>query len=369
MAKKSGTKYRKTVTIGHGIDGKPIRKDFYGATKGELNEKIEEYKYNLRAGIAQDVTTQIGFEKWSDIWYESYKRGQIEMSTAACIESMLRIFCDYFGDTDLRYIKQADIMRFFQSRGDATTGYLRKMYNNLYQIFDKAVANDLIVKNPMEGLKKPVGKKEDVEKKAYTYEEYRKVVDFAKTHPDGLGPFIMLKTGVRLSELLGLKGSDIDFETGLIHIRRTSTNQGLKEKGKTKNAVRSIPIDDECKAYLNSHIACHGNHYLFTSNGKPRKPGCYRETAFKRFQSDLLETYPELPKMTPHEYRHSFGTLLYQSGTELLTLSRIMGHSNTMITQKTYVHDTINDVIKNVRFPSESLREKESCVKLRDSVE
>lgn len=65
MAKKSGTKYRKTVTIGHGIDGKPIRKDFYGATKGELNEKIEEYKYNLRAGVAQDVTTQIcrGFVK------------------------------------------------------------------------------------------------------------------------------------------------------------------------------------------------------------------------------------------------------------------------------------------------------------------
>lgn len=369
MAKKSGTKYRKTVTIGHGIDGKPIRKDFYGATKGELNEKIEEYKYSLRAGVAQDATTQIGFEKWSDIWYESYKRGQIDQSTSIYIETFLKKFCKFFGDTDLRYIKQADIMRFFKENSNHTTNYLKKIYNTLYQIFDKAVANDLIVKNPMKGLKKPVGKKDDVEKKAYSYDEYRKAVDFAKTHPDGLGPFIMLKTGVRLSELLGLKGNDIDFETGLIHIRRTSTNEGLKEKGKTKSAIRSIPIDDECKAYLNSHIACHGNNFLFVSKGKPRKPGCYRDTVFKRFQSDLLKTYPELPKMTPHEYRHSYGTLLYQSGTELLTLSRIMGHSNTLITQKTYVHDTINDVIKNVRFPSESLREKETCVKLRDSIE
>ena len=56
--------------------------------------------------------------------------------------------------------------------------------------------------------------------------------------------------------------------------------------------------------------------------------------------------------MTPHEYRHTYGTLLYQAGTELLTLSRIMGHSSVRVTQKTYVHDTVDDAAARVRFPA-----------------
>ena len=70
------------------------------------------------------------------------------------------------------------------------------------------------------------------------------------------------------------------------------------------------------------------------------------------FQRDLMSAHPEVPRMTPHEYRHTYGTLLYQAGTELLTLSRIMGHSSVRVTQKTYVHDTVDDAIARVRFPT-----------------
>ena len=374
MAKKKGTKYRKTVTVGRDINGKPIRKDFYGATKAELNEKIEDYKYNMRANINDKRLLDVDFEKWSDIWYESYKRGQVEMGTSRSIESVLRKLCGHFGEYKIRSIKEADVMRFFKANNHLTTGYLKKLYGILKQVFDKAVANDIITKSPMANFKPPTGKGKDVEKKSYTYDEYRKAIDFAKTHPDGLGPFIMLKTGVRLSELLGLKGSDIDFENGLIHVRRTSTDQGFKDRGKTATSLRSIPVDAECLEFLSDHVACHVDDFLFKAKtparkpNLPKKPSAFREHEFEKFQTDLLTAHPEMQRMTPHEYRHTYGTLLYQSGTELLTLSRIMGHSNTLVTQKTYVHDTINDVINNVRFPSESLREKEKSVKVRDGI-
>lgn len=366
MKKKKGTKYRKTVTIGHDMYGKAIRKDFYAATKKELDAKIEEYKYRMKTGTIDNDVIEVTFEKWANIWYESYKDGQIDKSTSRPLESVMKKICAYFGNAKIRTIKESDIMRFFKANNHYTTGYLKKIYGVMKQIFDKAVANDLIKKSPMAHFKPPVGKGKKAIKKAYSYDEYRKAVDFAKNHPDGLGPFIMLKTGVRLSELLGLKGSDVDFDNGLIHVRRISTDDGIKNKGKTATSLRAIPIDDECKESLNRHIVCHSDDFLITRKDLPQKPTLYRQTVFDRFQNDLLTTYPEMPAMTPHEYRHTFGTLLYQSGTELLTLSRIMGHANTMITQSTYVHDTINDVINNVRFPSESLRAKENCVKLRD---
>lgn len=356
VAKKKGTKYRKTVTIGHDMHGNALRKDFYGATKHELNQKIDSYKMQLANGTINKKIYIVAFDSWAWEWLETYKDGQVEISTYNVLKSVVKNLCAYFGNAPLHRIKESDVMNFFKKNKHYSTAYLGRCHNMLNQIFNKAVSNNLIEDNPMKSLKKPIGNGEKKKKKAYTYEEYRKVIEFSKTHKDGLGAFIMLKTGVRLSELLGLKGSDIDLEKGIVHVRRISTDSGLKDKGKTENALRSIPIDDECKAYLNTIFLCHSDKFLFANNnGRPKKPTSYRTYVFFKFQDDLRLKYPELPEMTPHEYRHTFGTLLYQSGTELLTLSRIMGHSNTLITQKTYVHDTLEDVIKNVRFPSECI--------------
>lgn len=361
MAKSKGTKYRKTITVGRDINGKPIRKDFYARTKHELNEKIDAYK-RREAGGAETVS-KVTFSDWALSWLESYKEGQVEESTYKQYKYNTHKIIEYFGDALLINIREADIMKFFKANNYHATGYLKRLHTVLKQIFDKAVANDLIRKNPMANLKKPSGNGNDKEKKAYTYDEYRKAVEFAKTHPDGLGAFIMLKTGVRISELLGLKGSDIDFEKGLIHVRRTSTAEGLKKRGKTRTSIRSIPIDDECKSFLNAHLNCHSKNFLFLYEGDVFKPTIYRRKVFDPFQDDLLKEHPEMPRMTPHEYRHSFGTLLYQSGTEILTLSRIMGHADVLITQKTYVHDTLDDVISNVKFPTEELVEKQNFYK------
>ena len=245
-------------------------------------------------------------------------------------------------------------MRFFKKHANYSTVYLRLMFADLDQIFTKALANHLIITNPMTGLEKPVGKKEKTEKKAYTYDEYRTALDFAKNHVLGLAPFILLKTGVRISELLGLKGFDVDFDTHLIHIRRTCTQiDGIKSRGKTAGALRSIPIDQECYNYLWNRVECHADSLFFTTQkGLIMRPMHFYYSIWDPFQDDLRSAYPELPVMLPHEYRHTYGTLLYQAGTELLTLSRIMGHSSVRVTQKTYVHDTVDDAIARVRFPA-----------------
>ena len=349
--KKDNTKYRKTVSFGRDHNGKLIRKDFYAPTKKELDAKIEAYRRQSAEYVP--LANEMGFSKWAELWLDTYKDGRVESGTANVIHSRIARACDYFGDAPLVNIHQADIMRFFKKHAHYSTGYLRLMFADLNQIFNKAQANHLIATNPMSGLEKPVGQKTKTEKKSYTYDEYRTVLDFAKGHILGLAPFIMLKTGVRVSELLGLKGSDIDFEKHLVHIRRASTrHDGIKTRGKTAGALRSIPIDNECYDYLWKRVECHSDQYLFPHGSAAMLPHHFDYHIWRPFQKDLLSTHPELPEMSPHEYRHTYGTLLYQAGTELLTLSRVMGHSSVRVTQKTYVHDTVDDAIERIRFPT-----------------
>ena len=240
--KSPGTRYRKTVTIGRDMYGRAIRKDFYAPTKKELTEKIEKFKIDQATGATMVTPGKpVTFSAWARTWYETYKSGRVEKSTEISYKNSIKIFSDFFKDAPLTAIREADIVRFYASKKDRTEGVLRLYHTLLKQIFRTAISNGLVTADPTINLKSPAGRK-PAKKRAYTMDQYRAVLDLAKTHPDGLGPFVILKTGVRIAELLGLKGCDFDFEKKLLHIRRTLTDRdGEKPYGKTTTSLRAIP--------------------------------------------------------------------------------------------------------------------------------
>ena len=351
MARKKGrspgTRYRKTITIGHDMAGDPIRKDFYAATKHELNEKIEKFKIEQATGGLIEGKN-ITFNKWAWQWLDTYKKGRVEKNTMRTNTTAVRSLCAYFGDAPLSAIREVDVMAYFNSKSQLKKTSLEMQFVVLHQIFKTAVSNGLITSDPMADIPKPAGQK-SAPRRAYTLDQYRFVVDFAKHHPDGLGPFVMLKTGVRIAELCGLKWGDFDFGTGLLHINRTWTDEdGVKEYGKTVSSLRVIPLDVEAINYLKTQSQDGDNFVIGLL------PDRFRKKIFKKFQNELLEKYPDYPRLTPHECRHTYGTMLYQAGTDLLTISRVMGHASVQTTQKIYVHDTVDDLVKNIKFPGEN---------------
>lgn len=144
-------------------------------------------------------------------------------------------------------------------------------------------------------------------------------------------------TGMRLSELTGLKETQVDL-----------SKQQLKILGKG-NKERIIPMTSELKKLIEEYIAekksvsadVHVENLLVNDKGKPLHPR-YVQVVVKRYLS-LVTT---IEKKSPHVLRHSFATHLMNNGAELNAVKELLGHSSLAATQ-IYTHNTI-DKLKEI---------------------
>ena len=142
-------------------------------------------------------------------------------------------------------------------------------------------------------------------------------------------------TGMRLSELVNLKETDIDFH-----------HDTLKVLGK-RNKERLIPFskqfESQLKAYLVEKQNSFGdNNDLFLTDG-----GCriYLKLVY-RIVTRYLGTVTTMEKKSPHVLRHTFATHLLNNGAELNAVKELLGHASLSATQ-VYTHNTI-DKLKRI---------------------
>ncbi|URN85190.1 tyrosine-type recombinase/integrase [Acetobacterium wieringae] len=358
-----GYKVKKSITLGHDFEGKPIRKYFYGKTKKEVAEKIDKFKLEQATGHKEDYN-DILFEAWADQWLNIYKEDTVSESTYYSYKLCIDHLNDYFGDYLIRVIRAADVQKFFKNKAHLSQSMVNKLRITMNAIFETAIENDYIVKNPMANIKPPKGKKAPA-KRSYTEKEYETVLEFAKNHPEGLGPYIILKTGLRKGELVGLNPVlDFDFEKRRLTVNRVIVdNTGrltVKEEGKSKNANRIIPFDQDFFDLLIDNPRLAKDDFLFkTKHDRVMGPRIWTAYHFNYFMDDLEKEYPEIPRLTPHELRHTYGTILFKSGTDVFTLQKLLGHASIETTTKIYVHDDIDDLEKNICWKRENIKDSE----------
>lgn len=349
------SKYNKKIVIGKSADGSSVSKSFGAKTARELKQKIDDYKYKMRSG--EMFSESISFSSWADTWLNSFKiePGHLSDSTvygySLCVQNMK----DYFGDKAiLQRISVIDLQNFFNSIASKSESTCNKMKVTCKAIFKKAQANGYIRVNPCEGVEYPKGIPAE-ERRSYTIEEYKKVLSLAREHPDGLGAYVILSTGMRRGEAMGfIPSEDINYSKRIVYMRRTVTDinglVSLKDGGKTKNATRAIPVQDDFIDYFKTHYFDHTGLLFKSRDNKYRSPRSWARHDYARFCDDLKKLYPDIPVLRPHELRHTFGTLLYKAGTDIYTLQKIMGHSSVDITTKIYVHDDEDDLLRGVKF-------------------
>ena len=145
---------------------------------------------------------------------------------------------------------------------------------------------------------------------------------------------IMLYTGVRISELLDMKVDDIHLEERWIDLRGT----------KTKAAKRIVPIHQKIVPLLEKRLAGKGaNDYIISkANGNKIVASQYRDDFFYPMCENFNLTH------TPHECRHSFATYAAASKLNPILLKKIIGHSAQDLTQDTYTHAFIEDLVAEI---------------------
>ena len=147
---------------------------------------------------------------------------------------------------------------------------------------------------------------------------------------------ILLSSGLRISECVNLKVQDIDMQEKTIHVQ---SGKGDKDR----ITVISQNVIDDVKAYLSSRK--YTTEYLFTKkSGKPLTP-----KLAQKIIPQLTKKAGIQKKVTPHVLRHTFATLLLESGTNLRIIQEVLGHSNLQTTQ-IYTHIS-KEQIKSIKNP------------------
>lgn len=355
--------YEVKITIGTAVDGTLIRKSFYSTkSKEAARQKAEQYKINQ----AMQEKTGLCFQKnrtlfaaWALEWLETYKKGKVKDQTYYFTYqiNVEKYLIPFFGKMRLQSIHQIDVQRYFNTVRNAETGarlsasMLDKHKMILNSLFNAAIDNDLCFKNPVKNLK--IEAKQKQERHVYTAEQAKAAEQYAMQH-ERYDIVLLMHTGLRRSELLGLQWEDLDFEKKLIHVQRavTQTKGGiLIDKPKTATSVRYIPISDFLVSMLEKMK--HSGLYIISgkSPNEPMKPHTYADhfsDFMKRMQKET-----GLPILTPHELRHTFGTLLRENDVDIYTIQKVLGHSDITVTSSIYVHNDIEVLRKRLKVDEE----------------
>lgn len=181
------------------------------------------------------------------------------------------------------------------------------------------------------------------QKRTYSETEATQLRQYCHTHPWGLSVQLMLDLGLRCSEMLALRWEDLDLKAGTVKINRGCVDINGKpvvDVPKSKSSIRELPIPADLTTQLR-HLERGSIHsgYVINTGEKLMTPANYTKRYNRLFADLEIET--ALRRLSPHELRHTCGTLLYQRTGDLYAVSKFLGHSSVAITAKYYVHSDV----------------------------
>lgn len=229
--------------------------------------------------------------------------------------------------------------------------------------FQMAVDDDLLRKNPFEFQLATVIVNDSVTREAITRKQERAFLEFVKNDKHFSkyyeGIYILFKTGLRISEFVGLTTQNIDLKKRTIDVnhqlQRTRTMEYVIEDTKTNAGTRVLPMTDdvyECfksilenrpKPKVEPMISGKMGFLYLDKNDRPMV-AMHWEKYFQHICQKYNNIYRvQMPKVTPHVCRHTYCSNMAKSGMNPKTLQYLMGHSDIGVTLNTYTHLNFED--------------------------
>ena len=359
--------------------GERKRKSFSGTTKQGVNKKMTDYITEFNEVIIESDESRKTLRESMQRWLEIFKFPSVERTTYdRCECTAKHQIYPVLGDKVVSDITAADIKDLLNQKMNEGYAYttVKKVYVILGEYFRYLTQQEIIVKNPMNSA--PMMKKsnflaaqdkenlpeydtvtvfttEEIEK--FKAEAFRCWGNGKRIYQQAAAYILMLNTGLRTGELLGLLNSDIDIENRVMHLQRgvkeitkrdgVDAEHGREIKvGKLKSIAsrRDVPLNSTAIAMIEelrkeSYFG-ENSPLVADENGNYTRPVNFR----KRYYRILKAAGIELKGL--HSLRHTFATNLVngqkQADGSIKSLTPrqvadLLGHSTSQITEMYYV--------------------------------
>ena len=318
------------VTLGSKIDGDRVITDRpilgYYETKEDAERALQQY--SLDPTIKRDEMT-LGdvYSEWVPI--HSRKAAEKTMDSYKYAWNHLSALKDH----NFRELRTGQIQLVIDTmdKKGLSRDSLDKVKILAGLLYKYGMQNDIVEKNYAQFVSLP--KQSKKHKEVFTELDIR-IIEKNVDNDEHLEPIlILLYTGLRVSELLDLTPFNIHLDSGYI-----------VAGGKTKAGTdRTIPIHPKVYKYLKNRLKT--PYIVVSPEGKKLSTANFRN----RYYYPALERVG-LPKKSPHICRHTFATMLSDSGADTKSIQSIMGHTNYALTANVYTHKNVDELKKAVNL-------------------
>ena len=282
------------------------------------------------------------FKKYAEMWIQ-LPNDRAERTQKRYVNNIRKLAYPVFGNQEISTIKRKDIKALLDNlNASMRQNSLILLRIPLNMIFKHALESEVIAVNPMVGI--TLSKAVKVKVTPLEPQEQGDLLEQVQVYREGMFyPHLLtlLRTGLRVGELCGLKWSDIDFQDRFIEVSRTRTS-GIVSPTKNK-LTRKVDMSKQVtgtlrelkhskqKQALKTGISF--SEWVFSQvDGRPLK-----ENIVTRALHKCLDK-AELPRMRTHDLRHTYATTRLLRGHDIGDVSYQLGHSSISITYDIYTH-------------------------------
>ncbi len=297
------------------------------------------------------------YKDWLGIWLENYIKPSTKARTHDRYKAVISRICEELGELEVSELTPLNFQTFatiLLSDGNKKTGkglspstvniIISVMQSSLKTAFSLGLTKEYIG----DRIKRPKLNEKQIE--CFTIDEQKKIEQAVlsdKRHKM-LGVLLCLYTGLRIGELLALEWTDIDFNTGLLTVRKNcydgkddnGSYTRIIETPKTKSSNRVIPVPKQILPILKG-LKKENLSSFVVADGKKTIPVRSYQRSF-----ELLLKKEKIHHRGFHALRHTFATRAIECGMDVKTLSEILGHKNTSITLSRYAHSLLEHKVE-----------------------
>lgn len=326
----------------------------YGKTYEEVKERLEPLRKSAEIMRYLYGKSIMEFHEWSGYLLEEWQE-TLKVSTYSSYRHKLKNYLwEQLGELSLYQLDEqaiAKAIKAWRVRG-LSLNSIKSIFRLLNKTLNHAVKQGILENNPCKLVQLPKEQKRKVQ--ALSRTQQKRLKQTVRKDGDNRTKAVILamEAGLRIGEIAALKWEEVDFQQSLIYINNTyqriSLEQGTELHlgiAKTEAALRSIPMSSSVRELLLDlrQEAKAEEEFVFNINGKPCEP------RLLTYHFHRVRKKAQLEKVHFHQLRHTFATRCLEATADVLSVSRILGHSSIKMTLDTYGHSIQEQQITTVR--------------------